>query len=340
VKKTVAAQPYLAITRGLDFIYRTACEPANFETYGYDYLCCFDCIASTSKDADLVRRARKMGRERAREWRRANTRIPRDSNADDLAYLISGSAAAHSLGIRDPSFKQKLMRAASRHRAAEFFGFDPRVEPPPVDLPSECECGFYNSRSRKRCAECRRRLSMMSRYELWMDALVRSYTAKVYGVRLGANFADVLKWLPSMRPYPEYKDSDDVHHYWAIYAVTHVVYVLNGYSRYQLSRHWLPHEYAFLKQNLTKAIELDDPETTGELLDSLKAFGLSNQHPLIKKGIAYLLSCQNEDGSWGDVDAEDMYMRYHPTWTAIDGLRDYAWRGRQLFSHLAGVLQR
>jgi hypothetical protein len=26
----------------------------------------------------------------------------------------------------------------------------------------------------------------------------------------------------------------------------------------------------------------------------------------------------------------DTYQRYHPTWTAIDGLRDYRWRGERL----------
>ena len=39
---------------------------------------------------------------------------------------------------------------------------------------------------------------------------------------------------------------------------------------------------------------------------------------------------QNKDGSWGDVTDKDIYQRYHPTWTAVDGLRDYAsGRGRE-----------
>ena len=36
---------------------------------------------------------------------------------------------------------------------------------------------------------------------------------------------------------------------------------------------------------------------------------------------------QNKDGSWGDVTDKDIYQRYHPTWTAVDGLRDYAFQG-------------
>jgi hypothetical protein len=72
---------------------------------------------------------------------------------------------------------------------------------------------------------------------------------------------------------------------------------------------------------------MGDPETTGEFLDSLRSFGLTTDHPLIRTGIEYLLSTQNADGSWGCTEEEDIYARYHPTWTAIDGLREYAWQG-------------
>ncbi len=68
----------------------------------------------------------------------------------------------------------------------------------------------------------------------------------------------------------------------------------------------------------------------GEFLDSLRAFGLEDTHPLIRTGVEFLLSSQNADGSWGDPGAKDVYHRYHPTWTAIDGLRQYRWRGRRL----------
>lgn len=37
----------------------------------------------------------------------------------------------------------------------------------------------------------------------------------------------------------------------------------------------------------------------------------------------YLLLQQNYDGSWGDFNAENIYLRLHPIWTALDGLRNY-----------------
>jgi len=43
-----------------------------------------------------------------------------------------------------------------------------------------------------------------------------------------------------------------------------------------------------------------------------------------------LLAAQNEDGSWGDPEEKNIRTRCHTTWTAIDGLRAYAWRGVRL----------
>lgn len=62
------------------------------------------------------------------------------------------------------------------------------------------------------------------------------------------------------------------------------------------------------------------------MLDSLRAFGLPNEHELIRGGQEYLLASQNHDGSWGESEVEDIYDRYHPTVTALNGLRDHAWR--------------
>ena len=315
-----------AIYRGLDFIYQTACDRDHFEMYGHDYLCCFHCIASTSSDVRLARMARRMGRERARYWRREHAQLTLDSDADDIAYLVFGSHAADQLGVPDEALKKSLGVAAQRFGPQDYLGFDPAFEPPPDDVPDECKCGALNKRGRIRCYQCKRRLFVLSPYAVWVDALTRSYHGEQYGVMLGASFRDVVKWLPDMRPYPSY-DEDEADFYWALYAVTHVVYTLNDYSLCRLSPRSLPDEYAFLKLNLKHFIDMEDAESTGELLDTLKSFGLSEAHPLILKGENFLLAQQYPDGSWGDLAAKDIYERYHPTWTAIDGLREYAWPG-------------
>jgi hypothetical protein len=256
--------------------------------------------------------------------------VPLNADADTIAYLVHGCSAADNLGVPGKRIKKKLLTAAGNFTVLDYLGFDPQHEPPPADLPDECSCGHYNKRGRKTCSQCRRRLTMLSHYAVWLDALVRSYIGERYGCRLGASFADVLGWLPSMRPYPEYHTETDGDFIWAVYAITHVVYTLNDYSMYLLEPGWLPQEFAFLSRAFEHAIALEDPETIGELLDSLRSFGLTRRHPLIAKGIDYLLSTQNPDGSWGDMKAEGIYERYHPTWTAIDGLREYAWHGKRL----------
>jgi squalene cyclase len=48
----------------------------------------------------------------------------------------------------------------------------------------------------------------------------------------------------------------------------------------------------------------------------------------MRAGIEFLLSRQNDDGSWGDRDSRSIYTRYHSTWTAMNGLMEYAWRGQ------------
>ena len=128
----------------------------------------------------------------------------------------------------------------------------------------------------------------------------------------------------------------------AIYAVTHIVYTLNDYGTYRLRPGWLPQEFAFLKANVTSACKRNDPEILGELLDSLKAFGLRANHPLIIRGTKYLLEEQNEDGSWGDTHEKNIRTRCHTTWTAIDGLRTYAWRGERCLNgpELKSILKR
>ena len=75
------------------------------------------------------------------------------------------------------------------------------------------------------------------------------------------------------------------------------------------------------------SLALRDPELLGEYLDCLKAFGVPSDDALVRAGIDFLMAAQNRDGSWGHVQDSDIYQRYHSTWTAVDGLRDFAFRG-------------
>ena len=318
----------LAIQRGLDFIYRFSQKQKCFSNYGSFLICCFALIAATSRDPKL----RSLGRDRAKQllhrWSSMHPSLPAGASSDLLLDFVLIHYAQRRLGLRDSAGATAINLAARNFSATDLLGFDPGKEPPADDLPYPCDCSFQNPRGRKACKQCRRRLRIRSRYKVWMEALANTYVAEKSGVLFGARYADVLKWMPVMRPYPTDKSDEEVLRD-AIYAVTHIVYTVNDYGTYRLSPRCLPREFAFLKANVGSACSRKDPEILGELLDSLKAFGLSINHPLIKRGTKYLLAAQNKDGSWGDLAEKNLRTRCHTTWTAIDGLRDYAWRGER-----------
>ena len=317
----------LAIRRGLVFIYESiARNPAHFREYGHDLLSAFYNIAVTSEDRELRRMAWSMGHERALEYRRIHPNVPPDIYAGEFTDLVFGEDSAARLGVPDPRLHTQLREAAKRFSVIDYLLFDPAVEPPPSDIPKTCrKCGGYNVRGAKVCARCGEPLVFWSRYDLYQDALINTYTGDRAGITLGAHYVDVLHWLPALRPYPPRIPGHEDAYYAGVYAVTHVVYTYNDYSQFRLSPTCFPEEVAHLKANLREAVADHDPETMGEYLDSLRSFGLSFSDDLIRAGFDYLLSAQNPDGSWGDTKDPDAYGRYHPTWTSIDGLRDYRW---------------
>lgn len=319
-----------SIKRGLDFIYRIASKPEGFDSYGSLLICCFALVGATSRDGSLRQLARSRAQKLAQRWSRLHPAVPPDASADLVLDFVMVRYALSRLGVRDVVLNAQIRAAAKRFSVQDLLGFNPVSEPPANDLPYPCDCGLKNQRGRRFCKQCKRRLENQSRYRVWMEALANTYVSGRCGLLFGAHYLDVLKWLPTMRPYPASADEDVEFLRDAIYAVTHIVYTLNDYSTYRLSPRWLPREFAFLKANVASACERKDPEVLGELLDSLKAFGLDASHPLIMRGTRYLLASQNKDGSWGDPDEENIRTRCHTTWTAIDGLRTYAWRGERL----------
>jgi len=316
-----------AIERGLNFIYHSiATNPDHFHEWGSDLLFAFYKISETSLSSHLRRMASAMGRERAQEWRRIHPTLPKDADAFDVIDLASGNDAAERLGVPSLQMRSQLVEAAPRVSIYDYFLFDPAKEPPPSDIPEQCsKCGVQNARGEKVCKRCGAKLKMRNRYDLYQDALIGTYTGDHTGITMGVPYAAVLQWLPVMRPYPIHRAGNDSDYYAGVYAATHVVYTYNDYSRYKISRQCFAEEFEHLNANLRQAIADQDPETMGEYLDSLRSFGLTLRDPLVRTGFEYLLSAQNADGSWGDTKDPDPYGRYHPTWTAIDGLRDYRW---------------
>lgn len=279
-----------AVSRALRLLYTLACRKSTFEKYGGHFLLAFYFIGTTTGNPAIRRRALRMGRERARRWTRQWHRTQRPLNARAVLDDVFASYAARQLGIRDDRIRRELQIAVAKCTPRELLGFSlkhPRIK-----------------------------------YEPWYCALFTTYFCERHGIELGVRYIDVLNQLPKLRPYPKpgtrnYHDS--------IYAVTHIVYTLNDYSRSRLSPRLLPQELTFLKASMPWALERAEADTIAEIIDSLAAFGVADTDPLMVKGRTFLLNHQRSDGGWGDED--DEYGRFHSVWTGIDGLRDYSWRG-------------
>lgn len=191
-----------AVLRGLNFIIGTSRDPKVFEDYGADLLWCLYSFARTSADPEVSRMAWQAARERALEFRRLYPAVRDDWGPDDVAWLAHGSYSADMIGVRDDSVKQQIRRAAARYTPEDFLCYDPAREPPPSDVPAECpRCGRLNRRGVRVCRRCGARLTMQSRYDVWLDSLIATWLGEQYGVLLGGRYSDVIRWAPRMRPY-------------------------------------------------------------------------------------------------------------------------------------------
>jgi hypothetical protein len=289
-----------AVERGLRFIYSAAMNPEAFRNYGHDLLFAFVNIATSNGNRRLAALARQMGRERAIEWRRQHKIIPQGAGATVISNLMYGSYSANRLGVTDRAFDRALLARAARFTLTDYMGFDPSREPPPDNYP-----GY-------------------SRRALFMEAMLDAYFGEEFGTAVEGRYSVVMQWLPQMRPYPPHRYNDQPY-YDAIYMLTHVVYTFNHYNLSRVSPTCFPDEFAYLKSNLPAAIEDHDPETLGEYVDSLRAFGVDYSDARLREATEYILSAQNSDGSWGDPAEKDIYTRYHATWTGQGAIQEFHW---------------
>ena len=313
-----------AVHRALDCLYAIARRKSVFHVYDGHLLLALALVASTSRSHELRHRATAMGRERARYWLTRWPLIRVRLDADSVLQQVIASDAAGRLGLTVRRIQRDLRAIVARHSTGSLLYFDPLREDVPANIPAECVCGTFGPRGRRTCATCGRRLKMVDPYEVWYYALTSAYFCERQGMPLPVQPADVLKSLSNLRPYPA---AGTRSHYQAVYAVTHVVYVLNDYGERRLSSRFLPRERAFLAASLPPALARKEPDTVAEIVESLVALGVSDTHPLIEAGRGFLVTAQRPDGGWGDK--ADGYGRFHAIWAAIDALRDHAWTTRR-----------
>jgi len=155
-----------------------------------------------------------------------------------------------------------------------------------------------------------------------LDCLVDLYFVHELGLPCPVPFKEVvaraLKW--NFKDMSELNNEEfDIQ----TYLVTHIIYVLSDFNLYKLDSDMLLPEESYLKRHLDYYLSIRDVETVGEFGDCFKILGRSYETPQVRKIVRSLLEWQNEDGSWGDVDESDSYVRYHSTWTGFNGLLEF-----------------
>jgi hypothetical protein len=268
--------------------------------------------------------------------------LPSQPDADTVSEFVHACGALERLGVRFARLKRRLRAVSRRFSTTEYLWFDPHREPPPADVPECCGCGMMSPRRKRRCAnpDCGEALVPMSRMRVWTLALTSVFCGDRNGVPFGVTYEEMIRWLPRMRRYRDPKRGVEGF-YDSAYAISHVVYTLNDYGVWLLDPRLLPHEFEFLVDYLPSALAVGDPDMVGEFTDSLRAFGLDNEDAAIEAGVEFLIQSQNRNGSWGPIVAGAEYPRFHATWAALDGLRDFAWKGYGLsYPRLAPSLTR
>ena len=313
-----------AVDHALDCLYAIARRESVFRLYDGHLLLALALAASTSRSRGLRRKATAMGRERARRWMTRWPRIRPRLDADSVLQQVIATDAVGRLGLTARRIQRDLRAVIAHIPTSALLYFHPAREDVPTDVPAECACGNYEPRGRRTCTTCGRRLKLLDPYEVWYYALTNAYFCERQGMPLSVRPADLLSKVSGLRPYPAAGTS---RHYQAVYAATHIVYVLNDYGEARLSSRVLPRERAFLAASLQSALDRREPDTVAEIVESLLALGASDTSPLVRAGRAFLLATQRSDGGWGDADE---YGRFHTAWAAIDALKDHAWKRRKI----------
>ena len=314
-----------AVHHALDCLYAIARRESVFRLYDGHLLLALALAASTSRSRGLRRKAAAMGRERARRWMTRWPLIRSRLDADSVMQQVIASDGASRLGLMPRRIQRDLHAVIARIPASTLLYFDPAREDVPMDVPAECACGTFAPRGRRTCATCGRRLKLLDPYEVWYYALTNAYFCERQAMPLRVRPADLLRKVSDLRPYPA---AGTRRHYQAVYAVTHIVYVLNDYGEARLSPRVLRRERAFLAASLRPALDRREPDTVAEIVESLLALGVSDTNPLVEAGRTFLLATQRPDGGWGDE--ADEYGRFHTLWAAIDALKDHAWKRRKI----------
>ena len=291
-----------AIAHGLAAVGRLALMPE----LALDLMLGTRLVARGYANQTLKLRAQAMAEGFATEWQRATPVPSGEPSVAEVRERLAELSEAERLGQPHPALAVAVRRAAVSMPSATLLGMDPRAGPP-------------------------RHGPTNALWRAWAKALVRAYAAARAGVILepGARVAALLHWLPALRAHYALPadgaplGADDLTLVEQCYAIAHALLVLRDFEAPRLDRSLVPlldSERAHLLRALPRlraALGSGAADVSGEILDALKALGVSSRDARVAEASSWLRAEQNADGSWGAGS-----LAYHSTITALWGLRD------------------
>ena len=156
-----------------------------------------------ARASEEERHALKVATELALVWRGRNRgrRLTSGTPPSELLDLMQGVYTLECLGMADGSrdLRQQLEERCAAYGVEDFLRFDPAVGEPGGAVREVCLCGARPEAGARECPACRRPAVPMSRFDVWLEALVWTFHGCRMRIGLGACFFAVLQQLGQAR---------------------------------------------------------------------------------------------------------------------------------------------
>ncbi|CAI5710980.1 unnamed protein product [Hyaloperonospora brassicae] len=234
-----------------------------------------------------------LGEDRHTDWTPGSIPTPTQLvQAIRAVYIVERLGIAHARRVELLDFCD---RSPAFYGPKELLGWNPAEEPP-----------------------SRNNHSGVSVYEQLARALVLWHHTHELGIQIGFILPQLLQHLLSVYPYKGPSDLSPQDYADQVRFVTTLVFVLTNHGKLRCETDLLPHEYFFLRHHVVYHLAQQDVNLLGETLRALRCFEGSNNLVQVRRGMAFLLLTQQEDGSWTTESAQhDAELQYFSTVQAL-----------------------
>ncbi|KAG3116246.1 hypothetical protein PI125_g4812 [Phytophthora idaei] len=307
VAKRAAPEPWKiamrreSIVKGLNRVYQMLRDAASFPDWGLHAIQSLYDLQAV-EEGEILRLATLYARligalwlkeDRHADWAVGSIPTPTQLvNAISAVYLVERLGISHARRVELLDFCD---RSPAVYGAKELLGWNPAESSPPTDDNNGA-----------------------SIYERLTSALVLWHHSHALGISIGFTLPQLLQHLLLVYPYKGPGDLSPQEYEDQVHLVTTLVFVLTNHGRLRCETNLLPHEYFFLRHRIVYHLAQQDAALLGESLRALRCFEGSNNLVQMRRGMAYLLLTQREDGSWVTNSVQnDPNQHYFSTMQAL-----------------------